>query len=312
MEVDVNGRVNHLRLSRNQLSGSIPAELGNLANLEWLNLAHNQLSGPIPAELGNLANLQYLWLYSNELSGPIPPEFGSLSKLRFLALLINQLSGPIPAELGNLANLEYLSLAHNQLRGPIPAELGNLANLGRAVALLQPIERVDSGRVGQPRQPGIPESRSQPTSPDAFPTGCVKWRIMTSRHLGCPTAETAARNDPRSRRHGVRPAHGLLEPGCVRGGVTFLSSGGNVTLRFADGGYIEEGNYRFTCQSSGGCTIENRRVTAGTILQTAQGTAPGGGSVPDLVVESVTGSDDTPDAGASFTLRADGSQCGRW
>ena len=148
-----NGRVFTLRLSRNQLSGPIPAELGNLAglrflyltsnqlsgpipaqlgdlvNLQWLLLGFNQLSGPIPAELGNLANLGRLWLHQNQLSGLIPAQLGNLANLEVLLLTDNQLSGPIPAQLGNLANLERLLLDQNQLSGPIPAQLGNLANL---------------------------------------------------------------------------------------------------------------------------------------------------------------------------------------
>ena len=46
----------------NQLTGGIPAELGNLANLQHLYLSGNELTGAIPAELGNLANLQRLSL----------------------------------------------------------------------------------------------------------------------------------------------------------------------------------------------------------------------------------------------------------
>ncbi len=54
------GRVEGLFLAVNQLSGPIPPDLGNLANLSDLRLGGNQLSGPIPPELGNLANLQLL------------------------------------------------------------------------------------------------------------------------------------------------------------------------------------------------------------------------------------------------------------
>ena len=57
---DGNGRVIGLYLDYNQLSGEIPPELGNLANLEDLALRGNQLSGEIPPELGNLANLTVL------------------------------------------------------------------------------------------------------------------------------------------------------------------------------------------------------------------------------------------------------------
>ena len=55
---DSNGRVVELNLGVNGLSGTIPSELGNLANLERLYLSINQLSGEIPSELGNLANLE--------------------------------------------------------------------------------------------------------------------------------------------------------------------------------------------------------------------------------------------------------------
>ena len=61
-------------------------------------------------------------------------------------------------------------------------------------------------------------------------------------------------------------------------GATFSSSGGNVTIRITNGGYIEEGEYRYTCQSGGGCMIENRRVSSGAIARTAKGTVPGDGS----------------------------------
>ncbi len=126
---DDSGRVIELDLSDNQLSGSIPAELGNLSNLTELVLWDNQLSGSIPAELGNLSNLTELVLWDNQLSGSIPAELGNLSNLTELVLLDSQLSGSIPAELGNLSNLVWLVLSDNQLSGSIPAELGNLSNL---------------------------------------------------------------------------------------------------------------------------------------------------------------------------------------
>jgi len=119
----------YLILRINQLSGSIPPELGNLTNLYYLSLRSNQLSGSIPTELGNLSNLEYLYLYENLLSGSIPPELGKLTNLYILNLRINQLSGSIPPELGNLTKLYYLSVRSNQLSGSIPAELGNLSNL---------------------------------------------------------------------------------------------------------------------------------------------------------------------------------------
>ncbi len=126
------GNLSNLRelwLDSNQLSGSIPPELGNLSNLEDLSLECNQLSGSIPRELGSLSNLKYITLSQNQLSGSIPPELGKLTKLKTLGIVDNQLSGTIPPELGNLSNLEDLYLNNNRLSGRIPRELGNLSNL---------------------------------------------------------------------------------------------------------------------------------------------------------------------------------------
>ena len=69
---DDNARVIVLDLIENHLSGEIPPELGNLANLGWLYLARNELSGEIPLELGSLASLGSLVLGENQLSGCIP------------------------------------------------------------------------------------------------------------------------------------------------------------------------------------------------------------------------------------------------
>ncbi len=124
-----NSHVSEIFLIRNQLSGSIPSELGNLSNLEKLYFGHNQISGSIPSELGNLSNLLLLEFFENQLSGSIPSELGNLSNLLYLYLDSNKLSGAIPSELGNLLNLVYLFLENNQLTGIIPSKLGNLSNL---------------------------------------------------------------------------------------------------------------------------------------------------------------------------------------
>ena len=58
--VDASGRVERLRLGENGLSGSIPAEISELADLERLYLDENNLSGPIPPEIGELADLERL------------------------------------------------------------------------------------------------------------------------------------------------------------------------------------------------------------------------------------------------------------
>ena len=69
---DENGRVTGLYLWENQLSGTIPPELGDLSELSLLDLHDNQLTESISSELGNLSNLRALFLGGNQLTGCIP------------------------------------------------------------------------------------------------------------------------------------------------------------------------------------------------------------------------------------------------
>ena len=123
------GRVTRLHLGYNEMTGTIPSELGNLSELTHLGLHYNNLTGTIPSELGNLSKLWWLLLEGNNLTGSIPSELGNLSKLVYLRLEENSLTGAIPSELGNLSKLVYLRLENNNLTGAIPSELGKLSNL---------------------------------------------------------------------------------------------------------------------------------------------------------------------------------------
>ena len=79
---DANGRVTGLVRTRDGLVGEVPAELGNLSNLQWLLLGWNQLTGEIPSDLGNLSNLKWLWLSDNQLTGELPLSLTALTMLR--------------------------------------------------------------------------------------------------------------------------------------------------------------------------------------------------------------------------------------
>eukprot|EP00903_Cladosiphon_okamuranus_P014133 g13134.t2 len=81
-----------LRLSRNSLSGfhgfnglalcrNHPKELVSLQKLEILRLSNNELTGSISKELGALSKLERLWLRNKQLTGQIPKELGSLRTL---------------------------------------------------------------------------------------------------------------------------------------------------------------------------------------------------------------------------------------
>ena len=60
-----------LRFYVNQLTGSIPSEIGNLTNLTYLKLSSNQLSGIIPDEICNQGDSSP-GLSNNQLCPPYP------------------------------------------------------------------------------------------------------------------------------------------------------------------------------------------------------------------------------------------------
>lgn len=145
-----------LTLRSNNISGTIPLEIGNLSSLSMLYLDTNLFMGPIPFTLGQLRDLIMLSLSKNKFSGEIPPSIGDLHQLEELYLQENLLSGSIPESLASCRNLVALNLSyntlggsisghvfgslnqlswlldlsHNQLAMSIPLEMGSLINLG--------------------------------------------------------------------------------------------------------------------------------------------------------------------------------------
>ncbi len=103
------------------LSGALPKEIGQLANLRSLDLGRQKFSGNIPAEIGQLAKLERLSLENNAFTGEIPATIGNLGRLWMLMLNDNQLTGAIPAEMTKMAKLSALFLSDNKLLGVFPA-----------------------------------------------------------------------------------------------------------------------------------------------------------------------------------------------
>ena len=110
-----------LYLADNELSGEIPAELGQLTKLRYLNLSGNELTGTIPTQLGQLTKLTDLYLYRNKLSGEIPAQLGDLASLQYLYLDDNELTGEIPPELASLAQLQVFDIRNTGLCAPSDA-----------------------------------------------------------------------------------------------------------------------------------------------------------------------------------------------
>lgn len=123
------GNVIAIEMGRNNLVGTISAQLGKLSELRVLDLSENTLSNSIPPELAKASELRELYLFDNELKSSIPSEFGNLFLLQTLSLTYNSLSSSIPNELFGLSNLNSLDLGDNDLSGSINGKIGGLQGL---------------------------------------------------------------------------------------------------------------------------------------------------------------------------------------
>jgi Leucine-rich repeat (LRR) protein len=79
-----------LNVSKNKLSGALPAEIRKMSKLRVLNMSNNKLTG-IPAEVGQLSDLETLDVSNNQITG-LPLEIGNLKKLKVLVLSGNKYS----------------------------------------------------------------------------------------------------------------------------------------------------------------------------------------------------------------------------
>lgn len=120
-----NGYVDMILLSSNNLSGDLPAEVGDFSRLRWLDLSRNNITS-VPSDIGKLSWLTDLSLTENAIT-QLPSEFGNLTSLDNLYLNDNQISS-LPTAFFNLPNMETFQIANNQL-SYLPPELGNLTSL---------------------------------------------------------------------------------------------------------------------------------------------------------------------------------------
>ena len=149
----------HLDLSENNLSGAVPAEIGNLEKLRRLFLNENMLVGSIPERAGRSgraandslavldlsgnhfsgevpeifsSNLQYLDLSENRLGGNVPEGLSLSPELRYIDLSRNAdsfssmsgLTGAVPYDIVSLMELTHLNLSRNKLSGELSSDIG--------------------------------------------------------------------------------------------------------------------------------------------------------------------------------------------
>uniref|UniRef100_A0A803L1Y4 non-specific serine/threonine protein kinase n=2 Tax=Chenopodium quinoa TaxID=63459 RepID=A0A803L1Y4_CHEQI len=118
-----------ISISNNQLSGKLPASIGNFSGVQKLLLDGNKFSGSIPPEIGNLQQLSKIDFSSNKFTGEIPAEISKCKLLTFVDLSRNQLTGEIPKEITGMRILNYLNISRNHLSGSIPGSISNMQSL---------------------------------------------------------------------------------------------------------------------------------------------------------------------------------------
>jgi hypothetical protein len=109
------GKVRTLELAGNNLTGSLPASIGQLDKLEIIQLRYNKIGGKVPPEIGKLQNLVIFDCEANVITGPLPDEIGYCVNLEALLLAQNKISGALPETLGYLPKLVDLNLWDNEI-----------------------------------------------------------------------------------------------------------------------------------------------------------------------------------------------------
>lgn len=124
-------KLNHLDLSDNRLTGTLPPAIGQLSQtLTYLSVEKNAINGTIPEAIGNLSALTILYMGTNSFVGAIPNSITNLLDLQALDLNGNKLLGNFPKDLQRMnQSLTYLDLSNNRLSGWIPKVIGTLENL---------------------------------------------------------------------------------------------------------------------------------------------------------------------------------------
>ena len=123
-----------LHLTSNQLTGTFPEELFNLAStLEQLFMAYNSFTGTLSTKFGTLTKLTDFYAYDNDFTGSIPEEMSKLKKLENFVVAENKLSGTIPSGFSSMPSLKLFS-AYRRLK-PGPSLTGQLPSFSNCPKL---------------------------------------------------------------------------------------------------------------------------------------------------------------------------------
>ncbi|PON38539.1 Malectin [Parasponia andersonii] len=109
-----------LVLRNNNITGSIPSNIGEYHKLTQLDLSFNKINGQIPESLFNMSSLSLLFLGNNSLSGTLPQQ--KSTSLLVIDVSYNNLMGTLPPWIGqenlqlNLVGGNYFKIKSSESR----------------------------------------------------------------------------------------------------------------------------------------------------------------------------------------------------
>ena len=110
------GRVVELEWFKRGLTGSIPAEIGDLDGLHELSLSYNEISGDLPSEISKLTSLTGLDVANNRLEGALHTDIGNFSKYLKVLFLSSNRATPRPTSRTSPTLKNFTSTAITSLR----------------------------------------------------------------------------------------------------------------------------------------------------------------------------------------------------
>ena len=107
-----------------------------------LNQYGNELTGSIPIDVGNLVHLRDLWLNKNQMSGEIPTHMGLLTDLVTLYLQANTFVGTLPTEIGLLPDLRKSDFMRR-----LDSRSNSLTDIGFSLSTVPRVSAADRQRT---------------------------------------------------------------------------------------------------------------------------------------------------------------------
>lgn len=132
-EIGLLTKLQVLKMDHSRFMRHIPSEIGNMRSLLFWRVkggwTSNQISGTIPPQMGKLKALTEFYMENNTISGTIPSQIGQLSKLEYFSVQENKLSGTIPDVYASLSELNLWDTFNNKLEGDLPSSICLLPDL---------------------------------------------------------------------------------------------------------------------------------------------------------------------------------------